>query len=257
MLVPSSLSLLNHTFREPRARARAIGFYLAGASLALSGGPLVGGVLISTLGWRSIFFINVPVAIAGVYLTQPVRTRNATGERPGRRSAGPDRGGRRARRAGDRDDRGRGARLRRSARARRVRRVRGGRGELRDDRAPLGPSDAAARAVSLADVQRLRRDRARDQHRVLRADLRLQPAVPARTASVAAADRSRAGADHGRRDARQPRLRADHAAGRPRRAVAAARCCSSRGAPGCWGSTPQRATPRWRRRCSRSASAAE
>jgi MFS transporter, DHA2 family, methylenomycin A resistance protein len=69
VLVPSSLTLLNHTFREPGARARAIGFYLAGASLSLSGGPLVGGVLISTLGWRSIFFINVPVAIAGIYLT--------------------------------------------------------------------------------------------------------------------------------------------------------------------------------------------
>jgi MFS transporter, DHA2 family, methylenomycin A resistance protein len=69
VLVPSSLSLLNHTFREPAARARAIGFYLAGASLALSGGPLVGGVLITAFGWRSIFFINVPVALAGVYLT--------------------------------------------------------------------------------------------------------------------------------------------------------------------------------------------
>jgi DHA2 family methylenomycin A resistance protein-like MFS transporter len=69
VLVPTSLSLLNHTFREPSARAHAIGFYLAGASFSLSGGPLVGGVLISTLGWRSIFFINVPVAIAGVYLT--------------------------------------------------------------------------------------------------------------------------------------------------------------------------------------------
>ena len=69
VLVPSSLSLLNHTFRDAAARARAIGFYLAGASLALSGGPLVGGVLISAFGWRSIFFINVPIAIAGVHLT--------------------------------------------------------------------------------------------------------------------------------------------------------------------------------------------
>ena len=69
VLVPSSLSLLNHTFREAAARARAIGFYLAGASLALSGGPLVGGVLITVFGWRSIFFINVPVAAAGICLT--------------------------------------------------------------------------------------------------------------------------------------------------------------------------------------------
>jgi DHA2 family methylenomycin A resistance protein-like MFS transporter len=69
ILVPTSLSLLNHTFVEPGARARAVGLYLAGASLALSGGPLVGGVLIATLGWRAIFFINVPVAAAGLYLT--------------------------------------------------------------------------------------------------------------------------------------------------------------------------------------------
>jgi DHA2 family methylenomycin A resistance protein-like MFS transporter len=69
VLLPSSLSLLNHTFREPAERARAVGLYLAGASVALAGGPLVGGVLISTVGWRAIFFINVPVAIVGVYLT--------------------------------------------------------------------------------------------------------------------------------------------------------------------------------------------
>jgi DHA2 family methylenomycin A resistance protein-like MFS transporter len=69
VLVPSSLTLLNHSYPEPAARARAVGFWLAGASLALSGGPLVGGVLIATLGWRAIFFINVPVALAGIYLT--------------------------------------------------------------------------------------------------------------------------------------------------------------------------------------------
>src|SRR2546421_968275 len=61
ILVPASLSLLNHTYPEAAARGRAVGLYLAGASLALSGGPLLGGVLIATLGWRAIFFINVPV----------------------------------------------------------------------------------------------------------------------------------------------------------------------------------------------------
>jgi DHA2 family methylenomycin A resistance protein-like MFS transporter len=68
-LVPSSLTLLNHAYPEPAARARAIGLWLAGASLALSGGPLVGGVLIATLGWRAIFFINVPIALLGILLT--------------------------------------------------------------------------------------------------------------------------------------------------------------------------------------------
>jgi DHA2 family methylenomycin A resistance protein-like MFS transporter len=69
VLVPSSLTLLNHAYPEPAARARAVGLWLAGASLALSGGPLAGGVLIATLGWRAIFFINVPVALVGIYLT--------------------------------------------------------------------------------------------------------------------------------------------------------------------------------------------
>jgi DHA2 family methylenomycin A resistance protein-like MFS transporter len=69
VLVPSSLSLLSHTFPDPAARARVIGLYLAGASSALSGGPLVGGILIAAFGWRAIFFINVPVAIVGVFLT--------------------------------------------------------------------------------------------------------------------------------------------------------------------------------------------
>ena len=69
VLVPSSLTLLNHAYTDPQARARAVGLWLAGASTALSGGPLIGGVLIATLGWRAIFFINVPVALTGIYLT--------------------------------------------------------------------------------------------------------------------------------------------------------------------------------------------
>ncbi|MGI8506150.1 MAG: MFS transporter [Solirubrobacteraceae bacterium] len=85
VLVPSSLSLLSHTYPDSARRARAIGLYLAGASTALSGGPLVGGVLIATLGWRAIFFINVPVAIVGVYLTL-----RWAGETPRARDRGVD-----------------------------------------------------------------------------------------------------------------------------------------------------------------------
>jgi DHA2 family methylenomycin A resistance protein-like MFS transporter len=69
VLVPCSLSLLNHAFPEARARARAVGLWAAGASVALSAGPLVGGVLIAMLGWRAIFFINVPIAIVAIGLT--------------------------------------------------------------------------------------------------------------------------------------------------------------------------------------------
>ena len=87
-LVPSSLSLLNHAYPDSAGRARAVGLWLAGASLALSGGPLVGGVLIATLGWRSIFFINVPIALVGIYLT-----RRWAGETTRSRDHGIDFGG--------------------------------------------------------------------------------------------------------------------------------------------------------------------
>jgi DHA2 family methylenomycin A resistance protein-like MFS transporter len=69
ILVPTSLSLLNHNYADADPRARAVGLYLAVAATALSGGPLIGGLLITFLSWRAIFFINVPIAAAGVILT--------------------------------------------------------------------------------------------------------------------------------------------------------------------------------------------
>jgi DHA2 family methylenomycin A resistance protein-like MFS transporter len=82
MLVPSSLALLSHAYTDDRARTHAIGIYLAGASTALSGGPLIGGALIAAVGWRAIFFINVPVAVCGVLLT--LRFANETTRSAGR-----------------------------------------------------------------------------------------------------------------------------------------------------------------------------
>jgi DHA2 family methylenomycin A resistance protein-like MFS transporter len=68
VLVPCSLTLLRHAHPEPDRRGRAIGLWAAGASIALSGGPLVGGVLIAALGWRAIFFINAPIGALGIAL---------------------------------------------------------------------------------------------------------------------------------------------------------------------------------------------
>ncbi len=68
MLNPVALSIIANSFKEPKARARAIGIWgaVAGASLAL--GPLIGGALTQTVGWRSIFWINLPIGIAAVTL---------------------------------------------------------------------------------------------------------------------------------------------------------------------------------------------
>src|SRR6202046_503964 len=65
ILVPTSLALLHHAYPDEKERGRAIGIWAAGASLALTAGPLAGGGLIALSGWRSIFLVNVPIGAAG------------------------------------------------------------------------------------------------------------------------------------------------------------------------------------------------
>lgn len=69
ILLPNSLALLNHTYPDEKQRGRAVGVWAAGASLALTLGPLVGGGLIALVGWRSIFLINLPIGLASLWLT--------------------------------------------------------------------------------------------------------------------------------------------------------------------------------------------
>ena len=68
MLNPVAMSIITNTFTEPRERARAIGVWGAVVGFSMALGPLVGGVLVDSLGWRSIFWINVPVGIAAFLL---------------------------------------------------------------------------------------------------------------------------------------------------------------------------------------------
>ena len=61
LIMPACSALLAHSFRG-RMRALAFGAFGASFGLGTAVGPLVGGVLIEWLGWRWIFFINVPIA---------------------------------------------------------------------------------------------------------------------------------------------------------------------------------------------------
>ena len=82
LFMPSSLALLARAYPDPRERAHAIGLWSALTSVAGGSGPLVGGILTSTLGWRSIFLVNLPLGIAGLLLTARfVRPTPATGSR--------------------------------------------------------------------------------------------------------------------------------------------------------------------------------
>ena len=69
MLNPVAMSIITNTFTIPRERAQAdrgLGARWSGVSMAL--GPVVGGVLVTSVGWRSIFWINIPIALAAVVL---------------------------------------------------------------------------------------------------------------------------------------------------------------------------------------------
>ncbi len=71
LLVPCSLALLTHACRgDTTARGRAISLWTAAASVSLAAGPVIGGVLVDTFGWRSIFLINLPIGAAGLWLTR-------------------------------------------------------------------------------------------------------------------------------------------------------------------------------------------
>src|SRR5271157_1358932 len=64
LLVPGSLALLTHTF-EGAERGRAFGLWAAMSAATVILGPVVGGILVETISWRAVFFLNVPlIAVA-------------------------------------------------------------------------------------------------------------------------------------------------------------------------------------------------
>lgn len=69
MLNPVAMSIITNVFTEPRERARAIGVWGAVVGLSMAMGPLVGGLLVDSVGWRSIFWLNVPIGLAALVLT--------------------------------------------------------------------------------------------------------------------------------------------------------------------------------------------
>ena len=68
LMNPASLSIITATF-PPRERGQAIGIWAGVSAMALAIGPLVGGVIVETINWNWIFYINVPVGIAGIVVS--------------------------------------------------------------------------------------------------------------------------------------------------------------------------------------------
>lgn len=81
-LTPASLALIARAFPDPAERARALGIWAAVTGTAMAAGPVVGGFLVDSIGWRSIFLLNVPLALVSLVATS--RLVGETDRRPNR-----------------------------------------------------------------------------------------------------------------------------------------------------------------------------
>lgn len=68
LLVPTPLTLITRMYPDAVARAKAVALWVTVGGVGFCAGPLLGGLLLDTLGWRSIFLLNVPVVLATGWL---------------------------------------------------------------------------------------------------------------------------------------------------------------------------------------------
>src|SRR5881394_2077642 len=69
LMNPASLSIITSTF-PPKERGQAIGIWAGVSALALAIGPLLGGLIVDNINWHWIFYVNVPVGILGIAVSQ-------------------------------------------------------------------------------------------------------------------------------------------------------------------------------------------
>ncbi|MER8443781.1 MFS transporter [Mesorhizobium sp. M1066] len=68
LLIPGALSILTQAFPDARQRAGVIGGWASFAAISLLVGPVLGGILVETVGWQSIFLINLPLGLITIAL---------------------------------------------------------------------------------------------------------------------------------------------------------------------------------------------
>src|SRR5437763_570714 len=69
MLNPVAMSIITNTFTDKTERARAIGVWGGAYGLSMSLGPVIGGLLVDSIGWRGTFYVNIPIGLAAIALT--------------------------------------------------------------------------------------------------------------------------------------------------------------------------------------------
>ncbi|WP_202967402.1 MFS transporter [Paenibacillus beijingensis] len=81
LLAPAALALVTRLFSDPRDRAKALGIWGAVAGVGSVAGVLLGGVLTSSFGWPSVFYVNVPIGLLVITVTPFLIAKDKPGER--------------------------------------------------------------------------------------------------------------------------------------------------------------------------------
>ncbi|MFA5926241.1 MAG: MFS transporter [Parcubacteria group bacterium] len=77
---PTAMAIIAVTFREGKERAQALGIWSSSFAAAAVFGPLIGGPLIDNFGWRSVFLINLPVGIVGLFMAMAFISESVSGK---------------------------------------------------------------------------------------------------------------------------------------------------------------------------------
>ncbi|HVT67201.1 MAG TPA: MFS transporter, partial [Trebonia sp.] len=82
LMTPSSLAILTGTLTDKAQRARAIGTWSGTTGVSMAAGPVLGGLLVVALGWRSVFWVNVPIGVACLIASYFIGESRAAEPRP-------------------------------------------------------------------------------------------------------------------------------------------------------------------------------
>jgi EmrB/QacA subfamily drug resistance transporter len=82
LMTPASMGIIVNTFTDPRTRAQAVGVWSATTGLSTAAGPVIGGLLVESFGWRSVFYVNVPIGLIALACTRTLRESRSDRPRP-------------------------------------------------------------------------------------------------------------------------------------------------------------------------------